>query len=454
MKTIRCVVIVFGLVCSFSAMSSGQRDDLSRRAFLGFSMTIPNGASFPKVASVKAGSPASEAGLKVGDLVLSLNGKVVSRQMDLEEVLGALRGGTTLQLQIQREGRRFGLKIGLAEHHRESFQGAMTIYGSVLSPRGYRVRTLITYPTGSDQRLPGIFLAPWLSCDSVEMPDGPGSDGMLGLLHALATRSGYVTMRVERPGLGDSQGPPCSEADFYSELDAYRAAFKEFRRSKQVDTERIFVLGLSNGGGYAPLVVEGQKVAGIIPVGGWVKSWFQHMLEHGRRSLGLTGENPREIGRRMKGFTEFYYRYLVMKKTPGQVIRERPDLAKLWYDLPGHQYGRAARYFHQLQELDLIAEWDKVTAPVLTVWGSHDWIMSREDHEIIAEMANKKRPGNGRFIELPRTTHNLIQKETDDHSFENFRTGSFNSDVVELILEWMRDVNARAASSDIRGKLN
>jgi pimeloyl-ACP methyl ester carboxylesterase len=309
----------------------------------------------------------------------------------------------------------------------------------VKTERGYRVRTVVTRPENARGRLPGIFLAPWLSCDSVENPFGPGGDGMMALLHALAKDSGYVLMRVDPPGRGDSEGPTCTESDFLTELAGLRAAFRLFARSDDVDPKRIFILGMSNGGGYAPLVAEGAKVAGYISTGGWSKTWFEHMLEFERRRLAWRGAKPGEITTKMAGYSEFYVDYLIRKQTPGDVTRAKPQLAGLWSDEPAHQYGRPAAYFQQLQTLNLAAAWEKIDAPVLAIWGGHDWTMSREDHEALARFG---RHGLSRFVELPRTTHGLRENVSDERSFNNLRTGSFNQSIVPLILNWTKGVAA------------
>jgi len=58
-------------------------------------------------------------------------------------------------------------------------------------------------------------------------------------------------------------------------------------------------------------------------------------------------------------------RYLNGGQTPGQVIAQRPDLKPLWYDQPDHQYGRPARYYQQVQALDVAGAWAEVKVPVL-----------------------------------------------------------------------------------------
>ena len=64
------------------------------------------------------------------------------------------------------------------------------------------------------------------------------------------------TMRLDKPGMGDSEGD-CRETDFDTELSGYRAAFAALKAHPRVDPARIGLLGISNGGGFAPLVAQG-----------------------------------------------------------------------------------------------------------------------------------------------------------------------------------------------------
>src|SRR5688500_8138792 len=204
------------------------------------------------------------------------------------------------------------------------------------------------------------------------------------LLHHLITRSGYAMMRVEKPGLGDSEGPDCSEADYESELAAYRAAFKALKKIDFVDTNSIYVLGISIGGASAPLVFQDENIKGFIVTGGFYKTWYEHMLEIERRRLELTGNSPGEITDMMRKYIDFYNDYLHYKMTPKEIIEQKPYLKGTWYDGDAHQYGRPAVYYQQVQEKNVAAAWEKIKSPTLVIYGEYDWIMSIEDHELMA----------------------------------------------------------------------
>src|SRR5213595_4102530 len=107
---------------------------------------------------------------------------------------------------------------------RETYPNVDVIYDSVTAPDGNRLRTIVTKPRDTKGKLPVIFVAGWLSCDSVEAP--PGTKDASGLVfQSLARLPQFSLFRVDKQGVGDSEGN-CEETDFESELDGYRAAFR------------------------------------------------------------------------------------------------------------------------------------------------------------------------------------------------------------------------------------
>ena len=92
------------------------------------------------------------------------------------------------------------------EPKRERFQNAEVLYGWAPDIHGHRLRTFITRPNNAISKVPAIFFVGWLSCDSVEYPDADTKDGFGILLRRLIEQSGYATVRVDKPGVGESEG--------------------------------------------------------------------------------------------------------------------------------------------------------------------------------------------------------------------------------------------------------
>ncbi|CAN7205501.1 DegQ family serine endoprotease [Pseudomonas sp. LjRoot71] len=88
-----------------------------------FGLDKPAGAL---VAQVLEDGPAAKGGLQVGDVILSLDGKPIIMSADLPHLVGALKPGSTAELDVVRDGARKKLKlsIGALPEEGEALAGA------------------------------------------------------------------------------------------------------------------------------------------------------------------------------------------------------------------------------------------------------------------------------------------------------------------------------------------
>jgi S1-C subfamily serine protease len=97
-----------------------------RRAHLGIAaQTLPlprriglaarAGPQAVRIGEVEPGGPAAKGGLRVGDIILALDGVAVGGADDLIRLLGASRIGQTVEVSILRNGRIDGLTVTPAE---------------------------------------------------------------------------------------------------------------------------------------------------------------------------------------------------------------------------------------------------------------------------------------------------------------------------------------------------
>ncbi|NMG74637.1 DegQ family serine endoprotease [Aromatoleum diolicum] len=82
-----------------------------------FGLTEPRGAL---VASVEADSAGEKAGLKPGDVVLGVDGTKVGESADLPRLIGDKRPGTTVKLEVWRDGRSRTMSATLGEMNPET----------------------------------------------------------------------------------------------------------------------------------------------------------------------------------------------------------------------------------------------------------------------------------------------------------------------------------------------
>ena len=308
---------------------------------------------------------------------------------------------------------------------REQFRNVSITYDWVTNARGQKIRTFITQPRSAAAKVPAIFFVGWLSCDSVEYPDGE-TDGFGSIFWRLIEQSGFATVRMDKPGVGESEGN-CAATDFQTELDSYRAAFDSMSKYRFIDPNAVFVIGISNGGGTSPLSAGQHPVRGFIAASSWGRTWYEHMLDNERMRLSQEQKvSPAEINDALKAFPDFYSLYLIHRMTPGEIIAKHPKWKALWYDAPDGQYGRPAPFYQQLQDLNLGKLWQDVSVPVLVIHGSADTIMSQSDSRAIADTVNRAHPGHATYIEIDGADHLLeVQRKLDDK-------------VVPAMIDWMQ----------------
>jgi len=424
------------ILCAISA--HGQDGGLGRIGYSGLSLSAPSeGQQGAVVRRVAAGSEAERLGIKPGDRILSANGRPIDGDQAIENYFTRFRAGETVTLELVRAaGKQESLKIALPPLPKEQYLGIEITHDSVRNSRGERLRTLISRPANTSGKVPAVIIVGWLSCDSVEYPFGGGS-GLDRVVQYLVSKSGFAAIRVDKPGVGDSEGV-CAQSDFESEISGYKAAAASLTKYPFIDRGRLLVVGLSNGGGFSPLAVEGLPVRGWVSIGSWGRTWYEHMLAIERGRLQVFGSTPAQVNDAMKAFTEFYQMYLIQRMTPGQVLAKRPEWKPLWYDADETQYGRSAAFYQQLQGLNLGDAWAKTKGPVLVIRGEYDWIMPREDGHAIVDNVNLARPGMARYVEIPRATHGLMQFP-DLKSSVGDSTGTYAQEVEPLIQKFLNE---------------
>jgi pimeloyl-ACP methyl ester carboxylesterase len=423
------------------AAACSPASSLSRRADWQMQVAAPEGNPWAEIRSVEPRSPAARARLKAGDRIVEINGVPASSANSYDDARRATRGGVPVRLKVEREGKQRDVRFTPRALPLEADPALKIDYEFITTGAGYRLRTIMTRPAGANGPLPSLILVPWLSCGSVEVFNKPLS-GMDRLLAGILRDSGFLTMRVDKPGVGDSEGPPCSQADLKAEIAGVLLALEQLKSQPDFDRDRLFVMGMSLGGGLAPLIAQDEQVRGIVSVVGVVKTWFEHMMEIERRRLTLSGRPAAEVNDAMSGYAQLYTEYLIRGKTPGQVVTERPELKGLWTDEPGSQYGRPALFYSQLQTLNLEGAWQKVSAPTLIVAGEYDWIMSQDDYDLMASLVNRNTAGAATLIRWPRASHELIQYASREAAF-NEEGGTFDDSLIALVVKWLKDQAAR-----------
>jgi pimeloyl-ACP methyl ester carboxylesterase len=323
----------------------------------------------------------------------------------------------------------------------ENVQGLEIEYSSVTASDGTRLRVIITRSEGAKERLPAIFHTQSVACGSIEFP----AEGPPRIMQLIAQQSGMVTIRVERAGAGDSEGPSCNRLDYDTEVAHYRDAFSQLSRHRWVDPDRMIIYGSSLGSTTAPLVADGNKVAGVIVQGAGAVTYLERMIGFDRLNLERSGKyRPDQVSAEMLRRIRFQTHYLLEKKTPDQVVAAHPDLAGVWESLFGTDakphYGRPHAWHWQAAEKDFLGAWSRIDAPVMVVFGEYEQFEMRHGHRMIADTVNRLRPGTATWLEIPKAGHDL-RIYPDPVSAYAFQNGERKPELfLGPVIEWLKRV--------------
>ena len=315
-----------------------------------------------------------------------------------------------------------------------------TGYGEIQTLEGYRLRTIATRPADARGRLPAIYFVQWLSCDTVEI--GPSNDGWTQMLRSLVSDSGMVVVRLEKAGVGDSEGGPCVDLDYETELAHHRLALRAAREHRWVDRRRVFVFGASMGANMAPLLAAEAPVRGVAVWGGGAQSWFERQLGFERRSLELRGATGSEIDARMRDLSRFYSALLVDQLSLSEITARNRSLRQMWPSLAGvegeTQFGRPVRFHQQAQARHWAAAWAAIDAPVLAMFGEYDWYEDPAGVQLIGSIANARSPASGEVRIFEGLDHHFMRYRSQADAFVDSGGEPDPTEVMELLLPWLR----------------
>ena len=388
--------------------------------------------------SVAPGSPAATAGLQSGDVVRRINGQDLRpRQFALPLIYG-LKGGIPAQFEVQRASSRRTVRFTPAPAPLEESPGIETTYGRLTTRDGTRLRTIVTRPAGRD-KLPAILLVQWSSCDTVDAPIAD-DDGWKLAIQGLVRQSGMIVWRTDKAGVGDSDGD-CSKLDWNSEVSHHREALEALAQRPDADPRRIFIVGMSAGSRWAPLVARGNDVAGIVTWGGGAASWFEYVMNHHRYFALRDGVPPEQLSakllREASVLTKLFEdgaTWDSLSETDRQIWRGMPRANPV----SGLLYNRAMNWHIQAAHSNWVGAWLKSRAPVLITYGGFDKFDTLASVNWAAEIINARTPGRAQMAIIPGYNHHYQIFPTLEAAEAN-RDGRADADPwLAVVLPWLK----------------
>ena len=434
--------LFFILMAATVAITTNGQPELKRKVRPGFTLQKLSNVPGAAVTSVESSSPAEKSGLVKGDIVLAINDGLITDDYAMQKLLQTVKAGDKIKLKIKRNSNFVSQAIIFEPLPAplETFSQVTLESITLANDYGDWLRAFVTKPKNVRGKLPTILFVSWLSCSTIETTDL--SDTWSLMLRDVVEKTGALVLRLEKPGVGDSEGMPCSECDLDREMNGYQVALRYLKSRSDVDTTNLIIFGGSIGGTLGPLVGKNHHVKAYVTSVSVYKTWLEHMIELERRRLFLSGKSHAETTDLMPGYIDFHSEYLVQGKTPEEVIKDKPEWRGLWYDDNAHQYGRPASFYHQVQQQNFFRNWQAVNVPVLIVAGEYDWIMSLEDGQLLQNMINSKHKGNATLLIGAGMNHHWSKFNTPLEAF-NEENGTYTSETVASMIAWMKQVFAK-----------
>ena len=408
---------------------------LVRRPHLGLDLALPeDGRPGLVVMDLPPGSPLRGRVL-VGARLLAIDGHPTNDLDGVRDLVRRLPVGHVCTIELDCGG----LEQPLEALPTEPMPHGRVELGEV-DCGDYALRSIWTFPEGPGP-FPVIWLQPsanWLSEEHVQELWHP----TLRLVQAL-TRLGHATLRVDRSGLGDSQGPPCIDTDLETELAWCRTAHAHLLAHPAIDRRRWYLFGRSLGGTLVQLLAHELEPTAAAVWGATSLDWHEAMMASVRRQRMLAGMRESALSRFLALRRRLSEAVLLRGELPRDVLAREPELHAAGSDFEGGRaHGRVARFFQQLQARDVAACCARYEGPLLVMRGELDWITREEDAASVVAAA--RRPTFRSFTGIDHLMHRRDRlEEAVAHTFG----GDFDPSGAEAMVAFFAQTTARLRGS-------
>jgi photosystem II stability/assembly factor-like uncharacterized protein/dienelactone hydrolase len=436
-------------LCFLFFISVNGYSQLQRKVQFGarVEFVTENGASGCKVLQVVRGTSVALK-LQEKDLILKIGNSTFASTDEFSQQFATYSPNQEVQLTVLRGKKKLVLKAKAIARPYETDDNATVIYDEA-PYKGGQLRVIINKPF-KENKMPAMLFIPGYTCSSID--ELPNFHPYKRIVDAYVD-AGYVTLRIEKSGLGDSKNtPPCESCDLLDEIENFEVGLKKLKSLPYVDTNQIIIVGHSMGGIVAPAISAKNKVAGVVVYGTTAKSWFEYQIEMYRVQNELAGLNPIEVEQSVIAQYDVNYRYFVKKEKLEDIAKNSAAdsiLRNSWeYDGKGKIYSRNAEYWRQIQDYPHLQNWKNTTAKVLVQFGESDFqAFSKADHQQIVNTVNYFNPGNATLMTYPSTDHFFAKSGTSQEAYNKFANGQiqqlfdeYNHDVGLSAVKWSNEI--------------
>ena len=230
------------------------------------------------------------------------------------------------------------------------------------------------------------------------------------------SRKGIAVLRMDDQGTGCSEGGLLENVTIQERADDNRSGIEYLRSRKEIDKERIGLLGLSEGGNIGPMLAASDpSVRALVVMAGSATNGFK-IIEYQRRikiferSELTNAEKERELAKSMEGLNQALSR------------------------------GEGSRWFRSFLNYMPLPVAQKVSCPVLILHGDKDAHVPVDHAHMLAKAMRIS--GNNDVTVKIFTNYNHLFLEDPDGSISGYKdllphTNKLSEDVLNTISEWL-----------------
>ena len=288
------------------------------------------------------------------------------------------------------------------------------------TPKGHVLAGTLTLPSGSAPPYPAVVMITGSSPqdrDHLQTRRKPVSyyKPFRQIADAIS-RNGIAVLRMDDQGVGCSEGGPLENVTIQERANDNRSGIEYLRSRKEIDKERIGLLGLSEGGNIGPLIAATDpSIRAVVVMAGSATNGFK-IIEYQRRlkineRSGLTNaEKEQELAKSMEGLNQ--------------------ALSK----------GEGSRWFRSFLSYMPLTAAQNVSCPVLILHGDKDAHVPVDHAHMLAKAMRIS--GNNDVTVKIFTNHNHLFLEDPDGSISGYKdllphTNKLSEDVLNTISEWL-----------------
>lgn len=293
---------------------------------------------------------------------------------------------------------------------------------------GFTLAGTLSRPAGSTPkgaRLPAVVLVG--SVGVTDREETRAGISILGQLASALADGGFLVLRYDQRGVGQSGGrAESAESGDYAE--DVRAVVRFLRKRKDVDRDRIAVLGYDQGGSVAmTAAARDEDIEALILAATPGTKGTELVLEQQRAALAQMDLPEAEKQRRI----DLQAR-----------INEAVITGRGWEEIPPAMRQQAeSQWFRSLLTFDPAEPMKRLRQPVLVVHGALDAELGAHHAEALAALAEARKKPAGEQVRLeviPGVNHLLVPaREGTVDEYASLAGAMVSPDVVSAIVNWL-----------------